>query len=66
MSLPLRVANEGFLKPRVARVKKIIRLHPLLFREHRTNMGVLPILFIVGALRARKMVACSLKQPWQF
>ncbi len=30
------------------------------FREHRTNVGVLPIFFIVGALRARRMVACSL------
>lgn len=27
------------------------------FREHRTNMGAPPILFIVGALRARGMVA---------
>jgi len=26
------------------------------FREHRTNMGVLPILFIVRVLRARRMV----------
>jgi hypothetical protein len=29
---------------------------PPLFREHRTNVGVLPILFIVRVLRARRMV----------
>ena len=28
--LPLRVFNEGLLRPRVARAKKIIRLHPFL------------------------------------
>ena len=29
MDLPLRASNEGFLKPRVARAQKTIRLHPL-------------------------------------
>jgi len=29
IDLPLRASNEGFLKPRVARAQKIIRLHPL-------------------------------------
>ena len=29
IDLPLRAFNEGFLKPRFARARKIIRLHPL-------------------------------------
>ncbi len=27
--LPLRMSNEGLLRPRVTRAQKIIRLHPL-------------------------------------
>ena len=30
MDLLLRASNEGLLRPRVARARKIIRLHPLL------------------------------------
>jgi hypothetical protein len=51
-SLPLRVSNEGLLRPRVARAQ--MTFQPVLsysfsvraFREHRTNMGALPTLFI--------------------
>jgi len=57
IDLPLRASNEGLPRPRVARAQKIIRpSSPPLFREHRSNVGVLPIPFIVGALRARRMV----------
>jgi len=33
------------------------------FREHRTNVGVLPILFIVGALRAQRPCQLSRHFP---
>jgi len=33
--LPLRASNEGSPRPRVARAKKIIRLHPLLYSASR-------------------------------
>jgi hypothetical protein len=43
IDLPLRASNEGLRRPRVARAQKIIRApSPPLFREHRTNVGVLP------------------------
>ena len=57
IDLPLRASNEGLRRPRVARAQKIISLpSPPLFRKHRTNVGGLPILFIVRVLRARRIV----------
>ncbi len=40
--LPLRASNEGFLKPRVARAQKIIRLHPLLYSASKKGTWPLP------------------------
>jgi len=44
MDLLLRASNEGFLKPRVARAQKVIRLHPLRCSASKKGTWPLPAL----------------------
>jgi hypothetical protein len=57
IDLALRASNEGLLRPRVARAKKINRLHPLLCSaSRRTTRLPFPSLFIIlpGETDARR------------
>jgi len=57
VDLPLRASNEGLLRPRVARAQKINQApSPLLFREHRINMGDLSVLARFSPHRAAWLI----------
>ena len=47
IDLPLRASNEGLLRPRVARARKIIRLHPFVCFGSKERVGALFLVAVV-------------------
>jgi hypothetical protein len=63
----LRASNEHILDRACFASRRTARLpftsfSGRAFREHRTNVDVLLILYIAGGMRARRMVVCSLTE----